>query len=205
VVEAVELATRDPELKAWWEAQQAFDRAISDKMKRVTIPEDLREKIVAGRKIEQFRPRQQFTWWIAAAAAVAIFCAIGTSQMIKAFAPISTSEYTAAIMPKIPHDPSELAMTSADREKLEAWLKQQGAPVGEMPGKMAGLPTIGCQKFSVHGHMVSLICFAMSNGAIVHLFVIHEDALSDPPTFGKPDWDEKEGWATASWSDAPRA
>ena len=85
--EALALVETDPDLKAWWEAQQAFDRAVVAKLKEVPIPDDLRASILAGRKVEQFRPLPQFSFWLAAAAVLAIFCTLGTSQYIHNFGP----------------------------------------------------------------------------------------------------------------------
>jgi len=198
--EALILVENDPELKAWWEAQQAFDRAVVAKLKEVPIPDDLRASILAGRKVEQFRPLPQFSFWLAAAAVLAIFCTLGTSQYIHNFGPLPRSEYTASVLPFLGNNGPSLAMTSADRDKITAWLQENNAPTGNLPPKMAGIPTVGCQKFSVHGHPVSLICFVMANGAIVHLFTVEKQALTDPPT--TPEMDHIEGWCIASWSDA---
>jgi hypothetical protein len=198
--EALDLLESDPELQAWWEAQQAFDRAVVAKLKEVPIPDDLRAAILASRKIEPFRPPPQFSFWLAAAAVLAIFCALGTSQYVQNFGPLPRSEYTASVLPFLGNNAPSLAMTSADRDKIDAWLHENNAPTANLPPKMAGIPTVGCQKFSVHGHAVSLVCFVMANGAIVHLFTVDKQALTDPPT--TPEMDHIEGWCIASWSDA---
>jgi hypothetical protein len=66
---------------------------------------------------------------------------------------------------------------------------------------MATLPSVGCQRFVVQGHLVSLICFTLAEGKLVHRFVINQDALLDPPTRSAPEFREIDGWSTASWSD----
>jgi anti-sigma factor RsiW len=200
--EALAMVKRDPALKAWWEAQQAFDRAVAAKLKDIPIPEDLRASILAGRKIEQFRPRHtQFSFWLAAAAAVAIFCALGTSQFIKNFGPLPRGEYTAAILPLLHNDSPTLAMTTPDHDKIIAWLKDHQAPMGTLPVKLADMPSLGCQKYMIHGHAVTLICFSISGGAEAHLFIVPEDAITDPPSSTGPEMWQVDGWSTASWSD----
>ena len=57
---------------------------------------------------------------------------------------------------------------------------------------------------SIHGHTVSLICFSLAGGEIVHLFVIDQKALSDPPNF-TPEFHQMAGWSTASWSDGEKS
>ena len=69
------------------------------------------------------------------------------------------------------------------------------------PGKMNSIPTVGCQKFTVHGHNVSLICFALADNKIVHLFVVDRSALKDAPPVNVPQFARHDDWSTASWSD----
>jgi anti-sigma factor RsiW len=199
--EALALVASDPELQKWWEAQQAFDRKVAAKLKEIPIPDDLRTTIIASRKIEQFRPPPQFSYWLAAAAAVAIFCAVGTSQWFAHFGPLAQSDYYSTVLPLLNNDAPSLGMTSTDRDEVLAWLKSKGSPTGTLPVKMSNLSTYGCQKFVIHGHSVSLICFATPSGGVAHLFIVDEKALIDPPGNGAPEMWAANGWYTASWSD----
>jgi hypothetical protein len=92
-------------------------------------------------------------------------------------------------------------MTSPDRERIVAWLKEQHAPTGGLPPGMSALTAVGCQKFVVQGHNVSLICFVLAGGRLVHLFAVDQTALSDPPGLTAPEFKQVQGWSTASWSD----
>jgi hypothetical protein len=199
--EALAFVESDPELKAWWDAQQAFDRKVASKLEEIPIPDDLRATILTGRKIEQFQPQPQLAYWLAAAAAVAILCVAGTFMHVAATGPLVQNDYDDAVLPLLNNDSPPLAITSPDPHKIAAWLKNQNAPLGTLPDKMTSLPTVGCQKFAVHGHPVSLICFQMADGGIVHLFVIDQQALSDPPGTSGPEFKQRNNWATASWSD----
>jgi hypothetical protein len=201
VIEALVLVENDPELKAWWEAEQSFDLRVAAKLQDVPVPADLRATILAGGKIEQLTPQPPMFGWLAAAAVLAILCVAGTFRQIYVSTPFARSEYTAAILPMVNHDAPTLGMTSPDHDKIVAWLKNQGAPTGTLPAKMTPLPTVGCQKFVVHGHTVSLICFAMAGGGIVHLFIVDQQALDDPPGNNAPEFDQVQGWSTAAWSD----
>jgi hypothetical protein len=199
--EALALAESDPELKIWWDAQQEFDRTVAAKLGGVPVPDDLRATILAGQKIEQFTARPHLSVWLAAAAAVAILCVAGTFMHVAAFGPLAQADYDAAVLPLLDNDSPPLAMTSPDHDKIAAWLKSQNAPLGTLPAKMASLPSVGCQKFAVHGHAVSLVCFVMAGGGIAHLFVVDERVLTDPPSSAAPEFDQIQGWTTASWSD----
>jgi hypothetical protein len=200
--EALALAENDPELKAWWEAQQVFDRQVAAKLSGVPVPADLRSIIMAGRKIELLQSQPSFLPWIAMAAMVAVLCVVGTLKEIAlTIGPITQTEYSAAVLPLLHNDAPDLAMTSTDHDKIAEWLKAQHAPMGRLPTGMTSLPTVGCQKFVVHGHMVSLVCFTLAGGGIAHLFVMDEDALSDRPDRYAPEFQQVQGWSTATWSD----
>jgi hypothetical protein len=114
---------------------------------------------------------------------------------------VARAAYDDAALAFLGNDAPPLAMSSPDHDKLLAWLKEQNAPTGAMPAKMAALPSVGCQKFDVEGHKVSLICFVMTGGRLVHLFVIDQGDLQDPPGNSGPEFKRIQGWSTAAWSD----
>jgi hypothetical protein len=199
--EALALAESDPELKAWWEAQQEFDRKVVAKLQEIPIPDDLRGTIMAGSKIEKFSPQPSFSLWLAAAAVVGILCVAGSVLHDQMFGPQPKEDYVASVLPLLNHDAPDLAMVSPDRDKIMAWLKVRHAPIGTLPEKVASLPPVGCQTYQVHGHAVTLICFAMEGGGVAHLFMVNRDAMIDPPADNAPELDDINGWSTAAWSD----
>src|SRR4029434_1394545 len=56
--EALAQAQRDPQLRAWLEDSQHFDRAISERLRSLDVPPDLRATILAGGRLS--RPPR---WW----------------------------------------------------------------------------------------------------------------------------------------------
>jgi len=212
MAEALALAGRDPELKAWWEAQQAFDRKVAAKLEEIPLPADLRATILAGRKIEKIRPRYLLPYWLAAAALFAILAVLtnflphpaASSPAAAITGTLASDDYAAAILPYLRQDDPVLAMTSPDRDEVVAWLKKRNSPTGGVPASMSALPTLGCQTLSVHGHTVSLICFASAGNGIVHLFIVDRQALSDPPGTS-PEFKKSGDWSTASWSDGTQS
>jgi len=201
--EALALVQSDPELQTWWEAQQAFDQKVAAKLSDVPVPDDLRERILAGRKIVPFAPQLHHVFGLSAAAAVAILCAVGTSYHYawEDARHVATDTYDETTLKLLGDNNPSLAMTTSDHDKIMAWLKDQQAPVGELPAKMTAIPSLGCQKYVVDGHTVSLICFSMANGKEAHLFIVEQDALKNPPALLAPEYRQMYGWFTASWSD----
>ena len=41
----------------------------------------------------------------------------------------------------------------------------------------------------------------MAGGGLAHLFIVDQRALTDPPSDTGPEFNDVEGWSTASWSD----
>lgn len=201
--EALALVERDPELKAWWEAQQDFDRRVAAKVGEVPVPADLRARLLTSDKVIQLPapPQAKLLPWLAAAALVAILCVAGTVLQVASTTPLAEFDYKASVLPLIHDDAPNLAMTSTDHDDILAWLKQRKAPTGTLTAGMMNAPTIGCQKYLVHGHMVSLVCFTIPGGGIAHLFIIPQKALADPPSSTQPELAQIQGWSTAAWSD----
>jgi len=200
--EALALAERDPELKAWWTAQQAFDQKVTAKLQGVPMPEDLRRTILAGRKIERTTPRFHLPYWLAAAAAIILFIGIGwhySPGRARTETAFANQDYDASVRQFLQKEP-DLGLVTHDHAEVLAWLQQRQAPTGNFPGPMVSLPTLGCQQLTMHGHTVSLICFSLADGDVAHLFIIEKDALSDPPGTS-PHFDQNGSWSSAAWSD----
>ncbi|HEX4141898.1 MAG TPA: hypothetical protein VHY09_16235, partial [Candidatus Methylacidiphilales bacterium] len=71
--EALALAESDAELKAWWQAQENFDRKVAAKLREVPVPASLRIEIITAPKIVPYYPPQwQHRGLLAAAALIAI-------------------------------------------------------------------------------------------------------------------------------------
>lgn len=51
LAEAFALLDKDPELKAWFDEQQAVDQRISESMAKIEIPSDLKANILAGMRL----------------------------------------------------------------------------------------------------------------------------------------------------------
>jgi hypothetical protein len=200
--EALAQAEADPVLKAWWQAQQEFDRKIAAKFAEVPVPDDLRDNILARRKITRFEPRVSYSTWLAAAAVVAFLCVAATFWHVANFGPVDRSDYADAVVSELGDKGPDLAMTTTDHGKIIDWLKAHGAPVGDMPSKLQGIPTVGCQRYVIHGHPVSLVCFALTNGSIAHFFMVDKSALNDPPGESGAEFGNVKGWTVAAWSDS---
>ena len=211
--EALALVESDPELQAWWQSQQEFDRKVSARLREVPAPKSLRQRCLLSPKIVSYYPPQwQHRGLLAAAAAVAILCVAGTwwhvsssgdlaSNSSSEALPVDRGAFTEQVLTKLDGSGPLLAKLSSNPDEVKAWLEQRKAPVGQMPPKFAAMPPVGCQEYVINGHTVSLVCVTMPDGCVAHLFVVDKGALSNPPTSTGPQYDSMKGWNVASWSD----
>ena len=208
--EALAMTERDPALKSWWEAQQTFDRQIAAKLALLPVPGNLHATIVAGRKVEQLSRGPWIPVWLAAAAVVALLAVVGISlrhQPATAVASttptaspstLSYADYSSSVMDYVNGDPS-LAFMTKDPAKISGWLEHQNAPMPHLVTATQNASPLGCQEIRVHGQPVSLVCYQVAGGGVVHMFVVDYRALQNPP--GASPVMEKHGdWSTASWS-----
>jgi anti-sigma factor RsiW len=202
--ESLAMVESDPELRAWWQAQQEFDRKIAAKLEGVPVPADLRDRILAAPKITAFPPQWRHRSLLAAAALVALLCVATTFWNVGGNGSIAMNraDFTDQAIAELGTNGPQLARLSTDHEQLKAWLRQQDAPIGKIPPTIAPMPSIGCQKYVVAGHVVSLICFSLANGHQAHLFMVNKGALSNPPGSSGPQYGNKNGWNMATWSDS---
>jgi hypothetical protein len=104
--------------------------------------------------------------------------------------------------------PPELPKRSQNPEELRAWLLAQGAPADfQIPAKLRGLESLGCQVVDVKGRPAWLTCFWRekgqngTGGELVHLWVVRRNDFKDSPPSSTPQFREQSGWSFASWSE----
>ena len=197
--EALEQVRHDPELARWFELQQAFDGAMSEKLKAEPMPPDLRENILAANKIVRLTHRLRPRVWLAAAAAFVILLAVGSLW----FSPRpqrSFAAYRDTMTDFLNTRFDHLDFKAKDVAQLKNWLAVQGAPADfVVPEGMRELPSHGCRLLDWDGHKVSLVCYHLANRKEIHLFIIRGVSFSDGPPKGSSRFMSSGGWMTAAW------
>ena len=203
--DALQHAERDPETKAWFEAQRDFDKAATSAMADMDVPQEGKERLLSmiemgttGPKTES--PKTGVPSWIAwggLAAAIALGIFIpplldqapppGDTPYIASKANFSLAELARHAMPLQHHDGSPQA--------LEDWLAANNAPVPEdIPQAIRGSDAKGCKVFHTEeGGKISLLCFKLE-GKVLHMFVFDDKArpLLDTP--------QRQWWREGEWN-----
>jgi hypothetical protein len=203
--EALEMLKRDPELGDWFTQEQSMDKKLSERFRVFPVPPDLKDRLLAARKIVPHR-----NWWqrlsllSAAAASLAL---LGVLAVLPGRAPGKKqfAEYRSYIVEtaaKLDH----LDIRTSDLAQIREWLGVHRAPEDfAIPGKLNGRSSVGCRVFAWNGQKISLICFELENKKVAHLFVMDSSVLTNLPAGGIPHFQTAgDGIATASWSDAQR-
>jgi len=193
--EALDQARHDPVLASWFREQREFDEIISAKLRSIQPPAGLQKAILAGLRTTA-SPQSPPIRWMAIAAALALGLLVlwqmqlsgpGKQDRLMAF-----YSYALADFKPLPH----LELVNTNFQLTQEFIKAKGAPTAPtVPAALAGLSTAGCKTFVWEGQPVSLTCFNLPGGQLLHLFVIDRKAFKGqliPTGFRKiGDWNAK--------------
>jgi hypothetical protein len=196
---ALEQVSRDPVLAAWFSNQRALDMAISDALYSIPVPDDLRTSILAGAKISRRRLWPHRPVFFAMAATLTLLaCVAGFWMHQSALDPWQKDAL--AFIPNFANGQSHFDHEAIDGLALQQWLQAQHAPAADVvPAALEALPALGCKTISSNGKLVSITCFRMPGGELVHLIATDASGLKHPLP-QQPRFVRQNGWITASWT-----
>ena len=204
--EALAQARRDPMLEQWFRDSVAFDSAMTDKLRGITTPTDLREKILVGVKVSRpLRSRPLLKWAIAAAVLVAAI--VGSLILRETNKPRLAGWQTQGLstITSLVHGQSSFDAQSHSANQLINWLQTNQAPVApRLPKNLETLESLGCKTFPWNEELVSVICFTRPDGGLVHLVITNASTTSDRALKGKPELIQQGEWATATWREGDK-
>lgn len=200
---ALEQVARDPDLAAWFSRQRSFDVAISDALCSVLVPRDLRANILAGAKISRrhFWPSRSALF--AAAASLMLLAGIASFWTRQPHLDRWQSDALAILSSFGPGQPP-FDHHGEDSRDLLRWLEAHNAPVPtNIPVALQSLPALGCKTIASGNKMVSIMCFRMQDGELIHLVVSDTSHLNHVPP-PQPKFLRQNEWITASWTENGR-
>lgn len=196
--EALELARRDPELKRWLEKHCADYLALRTKLKQISVPQDLRDRILA----RHIAPRVNI-WWrqpaFLAAAAVIVFLLTLVALWPNPKPDKSLAAFQTRMIRAVRDYRMDLVTTNLG--EIRQYLADgQYAADYVLPVPLEKLPGAGCAKLTWQGKKVSMICFDSGLQQDLYLFVVERSELKNPPAPGAPQISKINKIITASWS-----
>lgn len=208
VAAALECARKDPELQQWLDAKSAFDAAVKQSLRGISVPADLPGQILAARKI--VRPRFRFTWRLPLAAVATV------AVVILGFFFFARHEQTG------PGDRADFAtfrnrmvgsalreyrmdIVTNDLASIRAFLTNHQAPSDfQLHPPLANLQPVGGGLLHWQGHPVSMICLDGQELGMMFLFVAPTDSFSNEIPV-QPAVEKVKSLSTAGWSEGSRA
>ena len=182
MLEALSMLDKEPELATWFENQLAFDVQINEAVERASDITGLKDRIMndyhQARKGEVIR----YIRWASAIAAVLILGVAGFLGYVSNYN--SKMHEYATLREGMSHFIAGSYFTldylDKDLNRIGDWLEEKDAPMFEgVPAALAAKEPIGCKKMNWKGQEISLVCFHLEDGTIVHLFVAERDGLSE--------------------------
>lgn len=196
---AHERSEQDAALRQWWEAERKLDRTIGEKLHAAPVPPDLREQILASRKVVR---HYGFRWGRAlayAAAAIAVLAVLFSSWRGPFQPNDSLADYRDEMVGFIRIAPS-LAMETGDLDRIQSWLAGKGNFTAlQVPEPLQKMEPVGCRTLRFRARDVALICFRREKDSLVHLFVVDRSAFPRMRSGEKPVMGQSAGWQTAAW------
>jgi len=204
--DALEFCERDAELKEWLDNHCAVYVALRSKFKHISVPEGLKEQIIAERPVHR-TPVWQKSVLLAGAVAVVVLLISGLFQLSTPrerhdFATYRTymSSYAARAysMDEFTNDLDQIRLFLAQKSAIADYV------VPENLKKNAAAE--GCVSTTWQGKQVSMICFqtgkplAPGRQSDLWLFITARTVAKDAPTAATPTVECSNGFTTASWT-----
>ncbi len=198
--EALALVRQDSELGRWFEEHLAFQQTVREKLRAIPAPAELRERLLAERKV--VRPP---AWWQrapvwAAAAAVALLIGL-TIWWSQPRVPDQFADFRSRMVRSAVREYQRMDIVTNNMAPVRRYMAQRGAPADYVvPPGLDRLQLTGAKLVRWRNHPVSMVCFDRGDKEMLFLFVLERDTVADAPNL-KPIMDKVKKYMTASWSE----
>jgi len=198
IQEALKQAGRDPALAGWFEEQRNFDATFAANLKAVVAPADLKDSILAARKI--VRPGLWHDWRVRATAAAAAVVLLAVAGGLPGTTRAERfPEFRAQLIEQAWDGQAHLDFESSDVQHIRLWLSQHNvSPDFALPQGLHDTRIVGCRIVEAEGRRVPMLCLT-DGPKHMHLFVVDETQFAGLPPHGTPDFQKCGGWKTTSW------
>ncbi|RYD35406.1 MAG: hypothetical protein EOP86_08540 [Verrucomicrobiaceae bacterium] len=204
MAEALAVAAGNPELAAWLAEEEAFDAAVTGRLREHEVPTELRARILAGMNASLPPASRKVTrrvfWWSAAAAAAAaavggLFQFLGKNQP-------QLAQFRTEMLDFFNHRfADQFDLVEPDPAVIRKWLQSRPDAIAfQAPGNLPEGKTLGCKIIPWRKTGVTLVCF-MPPGSPrpIHIFAVRSAALAAPGPAVR-EFGSEAGWNTALWS-----
>lgn len=202
-LEAMAQAERDPQLRAWFEAQCRVDRALGEKLQAIVPPPGLRDAILAGGKVSVTPPQRRWRIapaWLAAAAAVAVGVFVITRWPGGTGGP-TAAELAAFALRDLADAHTHHAGEPPELAGVRAQLARATLPLpGHLQLDPDELAKNNCRTIRLQGRPIFEVCFERE-GTWYHVYVGRRRDFA-PAAFNPQAMRVQGEFAATTWADA---
>jgi hypothetical protein len=205
--EALEACEHDAELKQWFDHHCALYSSIRSKLKKISVPEGLKEQIIAERPVHRTPVWQKMV--LTAGAVAAVIVAIMT--LAPFFQPGEPHDFASyrSYMGGVADKGYGMDLDSSDLDAIRTYLAERKAIADYvLPENLRkNAKPLGCVATTWQGKPVTMVCFQTGRPAAdpVHpsdlwLFISEATIASDAPKTGVPAFEPANDLITANWT-----
>lgn len=218
--EALEQTHTDPELRTWFEREQAVDRALATKLREVRAPAELRAHILQGLVLSSAEPtrtsRRPIALFAAALAAAASIALVIYTVLPSARRPLASFDLIVSAAVRETAQPLEFAPNTASAAEAAAWIKQSNLPApGKLPGTLAQQEIVGAGLAEWQGVRCSVVTLrapeltagtggGSADPTLLHLYTVPKNSCSSAGVGLTPQIATRQDATVATWRDAER-
>jgi hypothetical protein len=193
---ALEQMRQEPALQQWFDRHREAQAKLREKFATLPVPENLKDAILAGRKIV----RPAFWWqkpaWLAAAAAIAFLIALWLRP-----GPLERFGVYRTRMAKTALQGYGMEIVTNDLVQVREFLAKKGGPANYVvPQSLASMGVTGGGHIPWGNTAASMLCFDRGDKRMVFLFVIDHSAIKGEPG-RRPQLTKISSLQTASWTE----
>jgi len=201
--EAFELARQDPALGRWLEDQTALDAALREQFRRIPVPANLRDTILARHPVNRRATARSTAWWrqpwlhaaVAGLAALAVVAGIWLANR-----PVAFDAYRREMAGLVSGE-YEIDLKTNHFDEIRDFLATRGWPSDyALTPAIQGLEAEGVSVLHWRGRKVSLICLEAGEDEDLFLFVVDRSVFRDAPGLESPQFVTVGRMTTAAWS-----
>ncbi len=200
--EALDQASRDPELENWLAEERKLDKTIQAKLASVQVPASLQSDILAAANLTTSRTfwhRSRMLMAMAASLLVLVGGIMVTRHVIEPQVSLSAFPSVAASFVSSPFHLEKMAGSLAEMNEWMASKPTLSAVVVPERFQYLADEGVGCRSFSWRGQEVALLCFTLKDGRPAHFFVMDARSLPDAAGSGQPQVAQHGSWVTTTW------
>jgi hypothetical protein len=205
--EALEACEHDAELKQWFSHHCSLYAAIRSKLKKIPVPEGLKEQIIAERQVHR-TPVWQKAVLAAGAVAVAVMAIMTLNPYFGSSEPHDFAAYRSS-MGGLAEKGYYMDLNSTDLDAIRTFLAQKKAIADYvLPENLQkNAKVLGCISATWQGKPVTMVCFQTDRPVVdsVHpsdlwLFISGNTIASDAPKASTPKLEKSNDLITANWT-----